>query len=142
MLHLIHPAFVHVSVAFLLVGGACEAAGLLARRAGLVRFGSTLVVAGTVSLVPTVVSGFLAQNSVEVPAPAAAVLQRHERLGLTILGVFLVALLWRAWGRGTLPDAQRPLYAGWLLLGVALVAWEAFLGGEMVYRFGVGVARP
>ena len=62
MLHLFHPALVHFSVAFLIAGGVLEAWGILTRRAGPEKFGAVLVLAGTVSLLPTVVAGTLAAN--------------------------------------------------------------------------------
>ena len=57
MLHLVHPALVHFSVAFLVFGAIAEAGGLLARREALARWGGQLVLVGCVSLVPTIVSG-------------------------------------------------------------------------------------
>ena len=88
MLHLFHPAVVHFPVALLVLGGLCEAGGLLA-------------------WIPTVVTGYLAANTVLLSGPARPVFDLHE-------------------------------LNGWLI-GVALVAWGAWLGGEMVYGHGVGV---
>ena len=139
MLHLVHPVFVHFSAALLVAGGVVESLAIFGRRERVERFGAILVLAGAVSLVPTVATGFLAQNVLEVPAEARPLLERHERVGLGILAVFLVSQLWKAWFRGRVPAGQRTLYACVLLLGVALVVYGAFLGGEMVYGFGVGV---
>ena len=54
MLHLFHPAFLHFTVAFLVAGGGLEAWGLLADREGPRRLGSTLLLIGLVSLIPTI----------------------------------------------------------------------------------------
>jgi len=142
MLHLIHPALVHFAVAFLIAGGLVEAAGHVTRKPAWVRYGGSLVVLGTIFLVPTVVSGFLAQNSVAVPADAraAALLVWHERVGLALLAAFSAALLWKGWGGGAIPERQRFWFAAFLLLAVALTALGALLGGAMVYEHGVGVA--
>jgi uncharacterized membrane protein len=139
--HLFHPALVHLSVAFLVAGGLCEAGGILGRRAALERFGATLVVVGTLSLLPTIVTGFLAKNSIDLPADAADDLELHERLGLTAAGVFVAVQFWRAWGRGRVSPGQRTAYALVVLAGVVLVVAVAVVGGEMVYVHGVGVAR-
>lgn len=143
MTHLIHPGVVHFAVAFLVVGGCAEAFGLIARRAAWSRFGAPWVVIGTVWLVPTLVTGFLAQNAVDVPAGAEGTLALHERIGLALFAVFAVALFWKAWVRGQLPDSHRLPYAVYLLAGVLLAAYGAFLGGELVYvhAVGVGIAR-
>ncbi len=139
MLHLIHPAFVHFSIALLILGGVIEAAGLFASREPLARFGGTLLVLGTLSLVPTIVTGFLAANTVTPGDGATGLLGSHERNGLLLLGCFVALQFWKAWYRGQLPASQRRLYAVLLLVGVLLVGYSAWLGGQLVYLHGVGV---
>ena len=129
----------HFSVAFLVVGGLCEAWGILSGRGRLEGFGAMLVAVGTASLIPTVATGFLAENSVTLPDGADSILERHESVGLVVLAVFLVSQLWKAWLRGRIPPSQRRVYAVLLLAMVALVGYGALLGGEMVYLRGVGV---
>ncbi len=142
MLHLIHPALVHLTVAFLVVGGIVEGYGLVGRRSRVQAFGSALVVIGTASLVPAIVAGFLAENSLALTAAQEAAVDDHERAGLFVLGVFLPLLLLKAWGRGRPPEGWRGLYVGGLALGVSLAVFAAYLGGLMVYALGVGVAAP
>jgi uncharacterized membrane protein len=142
MLHLIHPALVHVTFAFLVVGGVAEAYGILRRREGVERFGGTLVILGTVSLVPAIVAGFLAENALTLSIAGEQAVDRHERLGLLVLGVFIPLVLAKAWGRGRPPENWRGLYAAGLALGVAAVLAAAYLGGFMVYELGVGVTAP
>jgi uncharacterized membrane protein len=138
LLHLIHPALVHFTVAFLVTGAVCEALGILARREAVERFGGLLVLLGTLSLPPTLVSGILAGNTVTLTPEARQALDAHERMGYLLLGVFLAALFWKAWERGRV-TAARPAYALLLLAGAALAAYVAFLGGSLVYAHGVGV---
>ena len=139
MWHLFHPAIVHFAVAFLVTGGLVEAWGLLADRERAARFGAVLVIAGTISLVPTVASGYLASSVLDAPAEAEALLEWHERTGLALIGVFLVLQVWKGWNQGRIPEGQRKLYALALLLAVALAVYGAVLGGELVYVHGVGV---
>ena len=142
MLHLIHPALVHATVAFLILGGLVEAYGIGRHHEAAARFGGTLVVLGTVSLVPTIIAGFLAENTLSLSAAAADAVDDHERFGLLAFGAFVPLLLMKAWGRGRPPLRFRGLYVAGLVVGVALVATAAYLGGLMVYALGVGVAAP
>jgi uncharacterized membrane protein len=142
MLHLIHPALVHFTVAFLVLGGACEAAGLLAGRSGLARWGGGLVLVGAVSLVPTIVSGYLAANTIERVEGARELLAAHERNGLLLLGAVAGCLFWKSWCGGRLPPGHQRPYALLLAGTVLLAVWGAWLGGRMVYAHGVGVLRP
>ena len=139
MLHLLHPAVVHFSVAFLLAGGLCEAFGIFTGREPLERFGGTLVVVGTITLLPTVITGFLAEFSLTIPEGTADAISLHQRLGLATFALFLVTLLWKAWGGGRVPAGQRLPYALLVLVGVVLVAAVAATGGHMVYRLSVGI---
>jgi uncharacterized membrane protein len=142
VLHLIHPVFVHVTVSFLIVGGLVEVFGIARRRDGAERFGGLLVVLGTASLVPTLVAGFLAENSLTLGQEASEAVADHERLGLLAFGVFLPLLLMKAWGRGRPPARWRGHYAAGVLVGVGLTVAAAYQGGFMVYELGVGVAGP
>jgi uncharacterized membrane protein len=142
VLHLIHPALVHVTVAFLIAGGLVEAYGIGRHHEAATRFGGALVVLGTASLVPTIIAGFLAENVLTLSGGAVDAVDDHERFGLLAFGVFLPLLLLKAWGRGRPPQGLRGLYVAGLLVGVALVGTAAYLGGLMVYALGVGVAAP
>lgn len=139
MLNLLHPVLVHFSVAFLVTGGLCEALGIFKSHEPLERFGGTLVLAGTASLLPTVITGLLAEFSITIPAGANDAVSLHQRLGLATFGLFVVSQFWKAWGRGRLAAGQRLPYALVLLVGVVLVVAGAATGGHMVYRLAVGV---
>ncbi len=139
--HLLHPVLVHFSVALLVVGAVAEALGILRGRAGMERFGAVSSLLGVGFLVATVASGFLAANSVPLPEEAYDPLQDHEQAGLVLLGVWLLLVLWKAWFRGSLPPRHRAPHAAALVVTAALTLWVAYLGGHLVYRLGVGVAR-
>jgi len=139
MLHLFHPALVHFSVAFLIFGALCEAWGLLALRPAAASFGGKLVVVGVLSLTLTVLSGYVAANSVSLTPEAQRLLDAHELNAWLVAGVYMAALFWKGWVRGELPREQRVLYALLLIAAAGLTAYSALLGGEMVYLHGAGV---
>lgn len=139
-LHLIHPVLVHFVVAFLVVGGIVEAAGIVRGWREAERFGAAANLLGVGFLVVAVATGFLAANSVRLPAGARDALEDHESAGLVLLGVWLLVVLWKAWFRGALPDRQRVLLAVALVVAAGLTLWVAYLGGHLVYGHGVGVS--
>jgi len=140
MKHLLHPAVVHFPIALLVVGGCWEAWGHLRGRAVAIRGGGTLTLLGTLAVLPAVVTGYLAANSVTVAAGAERILSLHELCGWSIAAVFTGLLFWKAWNRGDVPPTHRPYFGALLLLGVALVICGAVLGGELVYVHATGVA--
>lgn len=139
MLHLIHPAVVHFAVAFLVAGGAAEIVGIATGRERLERRGGLGVVLGTLALVFTAVSGFLARNTAPNAVAAAADLDRHEALGMATLGWFAILLFWKGWERGRVRGRRRAVYAAAVAVGVAGVVLGAAIGGHAVYDHGVGV---
>ena len=139
MLHLIHPALLHFSVAFVTVGGACEIVGIVSHREVLERFGVRSLLIGLASLVPTMVSGYLAANTVDVTAEGRLLLDAHERNGWIVLGLLLGSQFWKAWCGGRLSSGQRRLYVVLVAVVVGLMLYGAWLGGQMVYAHGVGV---
>jgi uncharacterized membrane protein len=139
LLHLLHPALLHFSVAFVIVGGICEITGLLFKREAWDRFGGTLLLIGLASLVPTMISGYLAANTVMVAPAGQALLDVHEWNAWILLGLLLGAQFWKAWCRGQFGPAQQKIYALWIVAVVVFTFRAAWLGGQMVYLQGVGV---
>lgn len=139
MLHLFHPALVHFSVAFIMVGGCAEVWGEVTRREGARRWGATLLLAGLASLVPTIASGYLAANTLDVPQASRPLLGAHERTGWILLGLLFTAQFWKAWCGGRIPDRLRWIYLAVMMAAVLLVAYGAWLGGRMVFGSGIGV---
>ena len=138
-LHLLHPALVHFSIAFLVAGAAIESVGTLAARPAASRFGTVLLALGTVSVIVTLATGYLAANTLDIPAAAQATFEAHERNGWIVLALFGLGFFWRALYRGTLPPMQARLHAVYLLLAAAFVLYSGYLGAELVYDHGVGV---
>lgn len=139
MLHLIHPALVHFSVALIVLGGGSEVWGILTGKEPVTRWGSRLVLIGLASLVPTIATGYVAANSVSVPDGARDLLDSHERNGWFLLGLLLAGQFWKAWCGGRLSGLQQKLYAVLMTAVVLLAAYGAWLGGQMVYTHAVGV---
>ena len=137
-----HPVVVHFTVALLITASALFAAGTMFSRGPS---GVALTVAarwnlaiGLVVTVATLATGWSAYNSVAHDAASHANMTVHFRWAVATALVFLVA--------GGIAWLERRKVAG---AGIALLAILAggsgalavtgWLGGENVYRFGLGV---
>lgn len=125
----LHAAIVHFPIALLPASLAADAAGLhQAGRAGMA------LAAGSGALAAA--SGLIAQEEAAVEGPAHDLLATHRTLNVGALGLTTALAAYRAGGR-------RPgvgyFAAGLVALG--MVAYSAYLGGQMVYTHGVGVAK-
>ncbi len=135
----LHPAPLHTTIAFLLTGPAAETRAVLRRAPQIGRFGSLASAVGAASLVPAIITGKLAANTAPFDEAARAGLDRHEQVGWLLLALVLAGLMWKGWHRGELPPGQARLYTLLLLAVIGCVVWSAWLGGQMVYSYGVGV---
>ena len=137
-----HPAAVHfpialgMTTALLLVAARLNPAG-----AGFSAAARLLLPLAAISAVIAGVLGWHAFGTVEHDAAGHAVMTRHRdwALGAT---VFLALLaLWDGWRWRSAQAVHGALLPAMLFLAGAL-AVTGWLGGEMVYRHGVGVMAP
>jgi uncharacterized membrane protein len=108
-----------------------------------------LLALGWVGAGAAALTGLLAQGGLPPQAPYTSILNGHITSGLALLVVY-AAIFYRVWlfrnrRRAGDPDdlLDVPSTRGWLtlllLMGMAIVAIGGWLGGELVYRWGVNV---
>ncbi len=130
----VHPALVHFPIALLPLTVAADAAGSITgdrRWSWLGRWG---MVASAASGALAGLAGLIAQEEVSVDGPSMDTLITHRNLNLTVVAL-TSALAVRRLG-------QRRAGAAYLLTaGAALGAllYSGYLGGKVVYEYGVGV---
>lgn len=135
-----HPLLVHFPIAFLVASALATLLGLVVRRPGLAAFARACLFVGTAAAAITVVTGFLAEQSVAPVAAAREAIEEHRLFGYAVLVVagLLTALAViaprHAARAGTLRGAQA--VGSLVLLNVLWLA--AHEGGELVHEYGVG----
>ena len=95
--------------------------------------------AASVVTVGTIVSGLVSRIRAPISDWAArSYAGWHMALGPAFFGCLLAMAAWRrsAWARGVAPSW---LYLGALAATILLLTVQGYLGGELVYRFGVEV---
>lgn len=133
-LHELHPALVHFPIALLPASLAVDAAGR--NHAGLAEVGRIGIALTAGSAALAAASGLIAQEEVEVNEATHELLVTHRTLNLGVLGWTAAMAVYRA---GRERAGSGYLAAGVVALGVTM--YTAYLGGQMVYKHGVGV-RP
>lgn len=138
----LHPIAIHFPLALLISGGLFSLGSRLTTHEGVRHAfqatGAWNFRIGAVFLLPALLTGWAAYQTVAHDAPSHAAMTLHRNWALATGTVFLgVAVLdWRgqgaAWPKGGL--AWTALFLGLALLGVT-----GYLGGNLVYRHGLGV---
>jgi uncharacterized membrane protein len=140
-----HPIFVHFSVALL------SSAAILhllshfvtnverANQCALVGRWNLWLGAGLTAF--TLAAGWFAYNTVDHDAQSHAAMKVHRDWALATTAVFFTIVAWEA----MLQRRKRGrswLFTGFLLGASGLLVTTAWHGGELVYRYGLGVMSP
>jgi len=131
----IHPLFVHFPIALFSMFFLVDLLGKLAKQGQWRSVASWFLYLGTVSALLTVAAGLSAADSVAHGGNVHDIMERHEHLGLSILGLATLLSFWRIKSSG----GGNILFTLLSALLVVLVALGADLGGLMVYKYGVAV---
>lgn len=156
----LHPPVVHFPIALLLLGSVAALLSLFGPRAFKLMAPVELralawwpLRLGWLGTALAVLTGLFDQGRLPPQAPYSATLNWHIGSGLALLLVY-GTLLYRQWlwnkqrrpvdGVGDLLDspAARTWVALLLVTGAALVLLSGWLGGSLVYTWGVNVDAP
>jgi uncharacterized membrane protein len=137
-----HPIFVHYTVALIPLAACCYFLGYVFynRYIGkeLALVGRWCLWFGALASIATVSAGFIAYYSVVHDTPSHFAMTIHRNWALVTFSTILFMAIW------SMALYFRKKTAGWVFLSMMictaiLVTITAWLGAEVVYRYGIGV---
>ena len=133
-----HPVFVHFTVALLSVSLGLFVLSLVVKcdQAVLVAKWNLWIGAG-ISLL-TLAAGFYAYNTVAHDTPSHEAMTEHKNLALITLALLVPVVLWSVISHRKGKTLGAGFVVLFLLVG-GMLASTAWHGGEVVYRYGLGV---
>ncbi|MFN7961608.1 MAG: DUF2231 domain-containing protein [Thermoanaerobaculia bacterium] len=138
--HPLHPALVHLPVGLFLGAAVWDCLGLALAEPSWWWLARACLGLGLVGLVPAAATGLVDFLGLPAAQPAEKVATRHMLWAMSAGGLFVASLLLHRGAR-----TPTPAHPGWAtaatLVGCAVLAVAGALGGELVYRHGVGVHR-
>lgn len=138
-----HPAIVHFPLALIVTAGCSFSAARVLRT---VRTAETLAIVGTwtlgvgaLGLLFALGTGLAAVIDLQVGAAAHQAISSHVKSAILTTVLAVPTAVWRAAG---VSQESRPTWGFMLLLWVATSSLivTGYLGGQNVYRYGVGVS--
>lgn len=138
----LHPLFVHFPIALVSLSALFHVAAVVTRDKPCAThcaiLAHTTLWLGALTVLPTVLFGWQAFNSVNHDEASHAAMLVHRAWALGTLAVLLVLAGWDVWRNKV--DARPAVWFAATVLGAwGLVATTAWHGGELVYRHGLGV---
>jgi uncharacterized membrane protein len=140
----LHPALVHLPIAFVLLSVLADFLARLNktenRRAPLRTLGFWSLVAGLAGGVLTIAAGYWDLNRDTLAPDTSQFVGLHMTVGWILAGTLAILTAWRwlIWHRGQMTINTSYLVGSFLVLAVTL--FQGWYGGEMVYSYGAGVA--
>lgn len=133
-----HPLIVHFPIALLTASLLIEALALIFRKEVWHVASLWTLLLGWIGAAGAVLSGRQAMAVAKHSMEIHAIMERHELLGYGVLTAATLILIWRAIAKDRLSRGSR--WVGWFFLAITCggMAYSAYLGGEMVYGYGVG----
>ncbi|MBT1002870.1 DUF2231 domain-containing protein [Paenarthrobacter sp. DKR-5] len=129
-----HPAFVHVPVAFLPVSVGADLIAGMTNNEPLLSFGRQAVCIAAASAVASAVTGLIAGEEVNVQGASMDMLMTHRNLNFLTATVAAGMAIWRTTHR-----KPTVAYIATGMIGTGVLAYTSYLGGKLVYDTGVGV---
>lgn len=137
----IHPILVHFPIALLVTSVAADAAFFFTSIESLRHAGWWMIAGAAAAAVATVAAGLFDMRRAGLDERVHERVHRHMWIGIALFLVICALAAWR-WTFFANPD--KPLTAVYLDMGflaVALAAFQGWLGGELVFTYGVFVRR-
>ena len=135
-----HPVIVHFSVALLVTATVILMIAAIRKKSGpgerLQIVARTMFWIGAGALVLTVIAGLQAYYSVAHDGPSHSAMTDHRNWAFATLAVTVIAAVFM---RRNHAKALSTLTMMSLLLSTGLVLATAYKGGDLVYRYGLGV---
>lgn len=136
MKHSIHPMLVHFPLATWFFATIADIASLFTNeQTGWVA--GVLLVTGTITALPAMMTGLLELGKIDQQSPAMKVANQHMILIMVSWSFYAVSLFFRLDGTQL---AQPGLAAlAFSILGFISLCSAGWLGGKLVYEYGVGI---
>jgi len=142
----VHPLWVHFPIAITILALIFEGLGRLGRQQSATGVATALIYSAAISAVVTLITGFMAADSLGHDSPGHDLVHQHREI-MIVYTVVIVALALanlfisrraseyfaKIWMK-----TLRPLI---LVAAVAVLSLGADRGGELVFRYGLGVRQ-
>ncbi|MCX7706903.1 MAG: DUF2231 domain-containing protein [Anaerolineae bacterium] len=137
----LHPRVVHFPIALSLVGAVFAAIGLLRREERWFSYGQLSLLLGGLGTLAAAVTGLIDQSAAPQEASVLGVINQHITAGILLAVAIGLALYWPLRDRHLLKGSHSARWGYLALLAAVmlLVLLSGWLGGRLVYEFGVGV---
>ena len=136
----LHPALVHLPIAFVVLSVIADLCARLTRRDSLRHVGLWSLLAALISGALTIAAGYWDLNHTTLGGDTRDYVDLHMKVGWTIFAGLAVLAIWRWRIRQQARRVVTRPYAFAAVAMLTLTMFQGWFGSEMVYSHGAGVA--
>ncbi len=134
-----HAAVNDLPAALLLVTVLFDVAAWLTKRDSLKAAALWTLWAGVIGGWVAVLAGLQAEDAIEHGEAIHELMETHETLALTTMGIFTVVLVWKLFRRARIGGAEETALRLLSLAGLVGIVWTGAVGGQMVFEHAAGI---
>ena len=136
----IHPALVHLPIAFVALSFCADLAAKWTRRESLRHVGLWSLIAALVGGAVSIAAGYWDMNRAALDAQTHEYVHLHLKIGWILAAALVVLTGWRWRVRQQARKVVTAPYLAASFLVLALTLFQGWFGGELVFSHGAGVA--
>src|SRR5256884_1259206 len=134
-----HAAVNDLPTALLLVTVLFDLGAWITKRDSLKSAALWTLWAGVIGGWVAVLAGLKAEDAIEHGEAIHELMETHETLALTTMGIFTVVLAWKLFRRSKLTGAEETGLLALSLAGLVTIVWTGVLGGKLMFEHAAGI---
>lgn|SRR5690606_38540355 len=139
MKHPIHPILVHFPIATWVIATFCDVVGLFRDSELINQVAGVLLIIGTITALFAMVAGLMELAKIDQKSPAMKIANQHMLLMMVSWSLYATSLFLRL--EGTQLVQPGLIAAALSITGLIVLCVAGWLGGRLVYEYGVGSIR-
>ena len=136
-----HAAVNDFPAALLLVTVLFDIGAWVTKRESLKAAAVWTLWAGVIGGWVAVLAGLQAEQAIEHGEAIHELMETHETLALTTMGIFTVVLAWKLYRRAKLTSAEEVGLRVLSLAGLVTIVWTGVLGGKLMFEHAAGIPK-
>lgn len=138
--HPLHPILVHFPIALLFTSVLFDTMATWCGKDSFRESALSLLILGLAGGVAAAIAGGWDEEAAEKAGIAESLIENHETLAFVSIGIFAVLLLGRLFLKNQFTVKTLVPYFLIALIGLGTLSATGYLGGDLVYEHGAGVA--
>ncbi len=134
-----HAAVNDFPAALLLVTVLFDIGAWVTKRESLKAAAVWTLWAGVIGGWVAVLAGLQAEDAIEHGEAIHELMETHETLALTTMGIFTAVLVWKLFRRSKLTGAEETGLRVLSVAGLVTVVWTGVLGGKLMFEHAAGI---